>query len=319
MKKIRNMVALSLALAMVLGNTAFASEATTEQGTKTLNITSEEATDGQVVTQEVMGALEDDVDVAEETTVSANDAAIAATAADVLTGGKFEYNMSSELSRFVQLGYAVNQDGGPFSITKGVLKTNGWWIFGSSKQVYVVALSGTDCETKNQTTGYFTDLLSGFDLDNKYAQNVKKTMLRNIPAGSNIILTGHSLGGMVAQQVAADSKIKSSYNVLNTVTFGSPLLSQLRREGTVKRLGDTNDIVPYLSVNTFTNVIWQVAGLNRENGGYGTNLLGAHCESYNRDDVWGAYDVTGSKNGNQSLVLDFSTTAFYHSPVTVTE
>lgn len=74
-----------------------------------------------------------------------------------------------------------------------------------------------------------------------------------------------------------------------------------------------------MSLTTFTNVVWQSAGLNRENGGYGANLLAAHTQSYQRADEWAAYDVTGTKNGGRTLTLDFSTTAFFHSPVTVTE
>ena len=36
---------------------------------------------------------------------------------------------------------------------------------------------------------------------------------------------------MVAQQVAADKYIKDNYEVLNTVTFGSPLIKGFTREG----------------------------------------------------------------------------------------
>ena len=82
-------------------------------------------------------------------------------------------------------------------------------------------------------------------------------------------------------------------------------------------LGDTSDPVPYLSLTTFTNIIWQSAGLNKESGNYGRNMLAAHCESYNRADVWGAYDVTGTKNGGATLTLNMATTRFYYSPVTV--
>ena len=34
--------------------------------------------------------------------------------------------------------------------------------------------------------------------------------------------------------------------------------------------------------------------------------------------VWGVYDVIGTKNGNASLTLDFSTTQFFASPVIIT-
>lgn len=249
-----------------------------------------------------------------------NTALVNATYQQLQSRGTYTYTNASELSRFVQLGYACNQPQhqGPFSITCGTLTTKNWYGGTSSQNVYVIALSGTDTDVKNQTTGYWTDLLVGFELDNKYIQNVRNAIVSNVPAGSNLVVTGHSLGGMVAQQVAADNTIKNNYNVLNTITFGSPLIDGFKREGTVKRLGDTSDPVPYLSLTTFTNVIWQSAGLNKESGNYGTDMLGAHCESYNRADVWGSYDVTGTKNGSATLTLNFGTTRFYYSPTDVT-
>lgn len=104
-----------------------------------------------------------------------------------------------------------------------------------------------------------------------------------------------------------------------TVTFGSPLIDGIYREGTIKRLGDKHDIVPYLSVSTITKTVWQAAGLNREDGGYGRHIIDAHCQSYQRDDVWGRYDPTGDKDGGRTLTVNFSTTQFYYSPVTVTD
>ncbi|MBR6321538.1 MAG: hypothetical protein IKR59_01600 [Lachnospiraceae bacterium] len=227
------------------------------------------------------------------------------------------FTNAAELARLVQLGYSYRQPDGPISITKGTLKTRSWWTT-TTKTVYVVCLSGTDLAF-NQSTGIGTDLLVGFEQDNCYIRNVRSAILEAVPKGVNLIIAGHSLGGMVAQQAAADSTIKRNYNVLNTVTYGSPLIDGLSREGTVKRLGDTRDVVPYLSVSTFFNIIWQAAGLNREDGGYSAaEIITAHCESYQRAAVWGAYDVTGTKNGNATLTLDFSTTRFFESPVIVT-
>lgn len=117
---------------------------------------------------------------------------------------------------------------GPFSITKGVLTSKGWFGRTNNQEVYVVAISGTD------------------------------------------------------------TAIKENYNILNTVTFGSPLINGFKREGTVKRLGDVKDVVPYMSLTTFTNIVWQSADLNKEDGG-------------------------------KTLTLDYATTAFYFSPVTITE
>ncbi len=213
---------------------------------------------------------------------------------------------SAEVADLVWDGYNNGVDG-PISIIEGTL-TNGK----KSQDVYLVTLSGTE-DVKGQSTGYLTDLLSGFNLKSAYYDNVVNVITENIPANSNIVLAGHSLGGMIAQQVAADSTIKANYNVLNTVCFGSPLLSAGSREGTVKRLGDTSDVVPYLSGSMFNNTVWAVWGLNRENGGYGTSVVNAHCESYLREDVWGAYDVTGTKNGSAKLTLDLNTRTFFQS------
>jgi hypothetical protein len=212
---------------------------------------------------------------------------VAETYAQVTSGQTVTFDDASDMARLVQIGYSDVQKKGPIVITQGQLKTKTLWWY-TTKDVYVVTLSGTDTDAENQSTGWWTDLLVGFEQDNKYIKNIRKAVVNNIPSGSNIIFAGHSLGGMVAQQAASDDTIKKNYNVLNTVCFGSPVINGFSREGTVKRLGDTKDIVPYLSLTTFTNVIWQAAGLNRENGGYGSSvseLKKAHCESYQRESV----------------------------------
>ena len=218
------------------------------------------------------------------------------------------FTNSAEIYTLVRDGYNGGTKG-PISITRGTL-TQGF----STKTVYLVTLSGTEL-VLNQSTEVLTDLFSGFDLNNAYYYNVVRVIQQNIPRGSNIILAGHSLGGMVAQQVAADSTIKARYNVLNTVAFGSPLLSVGSREGVVRRLGDVSDVVPYLSGRLFTNPITAIFGLNREDGHYYGRPITAHNASYSRTDLWGKYDVTGTKYGNAKLTLDLSTRQFFQAPI----
>ena len=217
------------------------------------------------------------------------------------------YTTSPELYNLVCEGYNEGVKG-PIIITKGTLKSGS-----STKSIYLITLSGTETIT-NQSTGYLTDLQSGFCLNNAYLENVVNIISANIPKNSNLVFAGHSLGGMICQQVIADSTIKANYNILNTVCFGSPLLAAGSREGEVKRLGDTSDVVPYLSGSLFNNTAWAILGLNRENGGYGTDLLSAHTKSYARTDVWGKYDALGKKYGSAKIILNLSTKTFYKSP-----
>ncbi|MBQ2061122.1 MAG: hypothetical protein II458_00385 [Oscillospiraceae bacterium] len=230
------------------------------------------------------------------------------TTAYAASGNIQTYTNAPEIYTLVRDGYNQGTKG-PISITKGTLKV-GW----STKTVYLVTLSGTEIAL-NQSTGVLTDLLSGFNLQSAYYYNVVNVIKNNVPKNANLILAGHSLGGMIAQQVAADYSIKANYNVLNTVCFGSPLLAAGFREGTVRRLGDVSDVVPYLSGNLFVTPARAILGLNREDGGYHLLPIHAHNLSYGRTDVWGKYDVTGTKYGGAKLTLDLSTRTFYQSPV----
>ncbi|MBQ6461897.1 MAG: hypothetical protein IJJ59_01060 [Pseudobutyrivibrio sp.] len=227
---------------------------------------------------------------------------------------------AAQMATLTKVGYADYQSAGPISITEGRMTYNTYWG-AEDKEVYVVALSGTETIVENQTTTVKEDLQSGFELSNEYVLNVKNAIIDRIPAGSNIILAGHSLGGMVAQQVAADKYIKDNYEVLNTVTFGSPLIKGFSREGMVKRLGDSSDKNTFYSISSVLNIVWQYTGVNHEDGGYNGDSPAAHCDSYLREDVWGNYDCAGEKRGSvlgvetgsRMLTLNFATTSFYTS------
>jgi hypothetical protein len=333
-------LSVALCMAMVVSAFAFAApidanaaskqeldQAVDSQGN--LYISEEQATDGANVTDQVESGLAEDYYLYALGT-DYNNQIFGDFIADVLADKTVTYDKASELARLVNLGYSWHNNVGPISITQGKLNTvntyttGKWWNKKTvteeiNDDVYVVGLSGTDMLKMNSTTFVVTDLLSGFEQDNLYVRNIKKVMLQNIPEGSKIVISGHSLGGMVAQQVAADKEIKDKYEIVNVVTFGSPLLEGANREGQVQRLGDVSDVVPILSVNTFKNIIWQIKGLNKEDGGYFGRFITAHCQSYQRDDVWGGYDVTGVKGGNATLTVDYSTTQFFSSPIIITK
>ena len=44
--------------------------------------------------------------------------------------------------------------------------------------------------------------------------------------------------------------MQKRYNILNIVAYGAPVMFKGQIEGTLKRMGDVNDPVPYLSAET---------------------------------------------------------------------
>lgn len=214
-----------------------------------------------------------------------------------------------DLYKHVSRGYNGGSIG-PISIAKASLT----YTNTTTKQVYLISLSGTELVT-NQSTYIINDLLTGFNLGSPYLTAATNAIHNNIPSNSMLVISGHSLGGMIAQQLAASPSIKNNYQILNVVTFGSPLISAGRREGTIRRLGDKNDWVPYLSATGTILFPWQVWGLNKEDGGYSsTDVMGSHIESYKRNDVWGNYDVLGFKYTSSRIIFEEEDLSFYHAP-----
>jgi len=152
-------------------------------------------------------------------------------------------NSAAQLAQFVNAGYNDGKNG-PVSITPATVRQGN-----DSKQAYLVGISGTE-NVKFQSTGWGTNLKAGFQLDNPGLRNAREAILQNVPKGSNLVLSGHSQGGMIAQQLAADPEIKKNYNVIDTTTFGSPLISLGQREGEVHRIAAKGDPVPRASLES---------------------------------------------------------------------
>ena len=192
--------------------------------------------------------------------------------------------------------------------------------------VYLVAIAGTEVigGSPNNTDAC---LATAMNLPNQYEREIRRIILENIPKGSNLMFTGHSLGGMVGQQVIADKKVQDNYNILYSVFFGSPVVKgENGYEGTLYRLCDNRDYVTFLSFNFLENLskvllesetglAMASTGTVTRNGGYSLHpeLNGPHSPhmSYINEQTWGDCDVCGIPNGYHVLTLDKSTCTFY--------
>ena len=228
---------------------------------------------------------------------------ITASASQIVT-----YTKSTEVFQHVSFGRNGGEKG-PITITEGVMKKDS-----TKEQIYLVTLSGTEL-VENQSTEIITDICAGLNWNNKYCAHCVSAIKARVPEGSNLMIAGTSLGGMIAQQVAANSSIKENYNVLNIICFGAPLVADGEVEGTIVRLGDTSDIVPYLTGEMIDNTKRAISTLVRETGGYRLDFIKAHVESYGRNDIWGEYDVTGKKFGTTALELDLDTISYHRAPM----
>lgn len=224
-------------------------------------------------------------------------------------GSKYTLKNFAQLAQYAGLGYNHGIKG-PIMLTEATLKVDG-----KSCKVYLVTLTGLEVPTLTpQTTDIPTVGLAGSELPNDFARNVRKVLKANVPKGANIVFAGHSLGGMVAQQVAANESIQKRYNILSIVAYGSPIMFDGQIEGDLVRFADVNDPVPYLSAATFTNWQAQSGTLQKEDSGLGLDItFAAHRNSYFSEPTWGKYDVLGTKGGNAKLVLNLKTQQFFAS------
>ena len=171
-------------------------------------------------------------------------------------------------------------------------------VDGETRNVYLVALLGMkDVKGQvNSSRGGGTDA---------YRALVRTLLLAHVPQGAALVFAGHSLGGMTAQLLRADPVLKETYEIVNVLCGGSPLMDiDAEPEGTLHRLCDVLDLIPYIRSTSICAFVRQIRTAHRESGGYFLNPDGAHNLSYARDDVWGSYDVFGQKGGTASIRFD---------------
>jgi hypothetical protein len=123
------------------------------------------------------------------------------------------YSNAQDVYEEIRLGYAPPVMGVkyPIGIAQALNYTNTWVVF----------LSGTDL-TVNQNTGISEDILAAIGLPDLFTDKVVATITTNVQSGANLLLCGHSLGGMVAQN-AAIRLYFAGYHPSWITTYGAPV------------------------------------------------------------------------------------------------
>lgn len=173
----------------------------------------------------------------------------------------------------------------------------------------ILVISGTEFNC-NQQNNFLTDIASALGLNNDYLMTCKNVCLDNVKKGTDLIVVGNSLGGMIAQQLVGCKAIKENYNIVIILTFGSPLITPTKRSCNIKRFCDKKDLITKLSLSAFNkNYDYEVC---MEDGGY-NSVIEAHRESYIYNDCWNKYDVFGIKNGSNSIIIDINSIKYYNA------
>ncbi|MCQ2480253.1 MAG: alpha/beta hydrolase [Clostridia bacterium] len=185
-----------------------------------------------------------------------------------------------------------------YTFQKGTLYTNGK----SKGTVYVISLIGSSRKwDKNDIRGVQTCIKSGMGKDNMYLDAVVAAAKKDIPKDAKVVLVGHSLGGMIAQQFAANEEMKKRFQIINTLTMGSPYIVTEEREGDLHRMVDSGDYIPYLSTAFLDN--WSAGNYTKEDNGYKGNPKGAHYDSFVSGKAWLKYDCFGILNGTNKIEI----------------
>lgn len=114
----------------------------------------------------------------------------------------------------------------------------------------------------------------------------------NVPADAEIMLVGHSQGGMTAADIASDPEFLKNHNITDVVAFGSPIdTTNIDRDVDVLELQHVTDIVPRLDL---------------DDSGFFDMGVGRFVEEgfeKSSDAVSDAYDlVTGNDSGGHTTV-----------------
>ena len=216
---------------------------------------------------------------------------------------------------------ATRSGDGPITVTPSTL---------NGEDVTLVTLGGTEM-VEGQATGLEESQLAAFGKSNDYLVALTKLFTEKIiPQDKPVIVTGISLGGMIAQQVLGQAVVTDNFKIKAIITFGSPITLPLDRKGVkVVRFADANDKVPQLGEGLLRSgmvtgsqmskqeLTQKLADLDKaEKVSYTskyTGMIETHALSYIEDECWAETDFLGDASKKNVLELK-ETMKFYPAP-----
>lgn len=210
---------------------------------------------------------------------------------------------------------------GPISVTSALL---------NHEAVTLVTLGGTE-DKEGQATTMEENRLASFGEENDYLKAVVKLFNENvIPSSRPVVVSGISLGGMIAQQILGVESVLQSHDIRAIITFGSPITLPLERKGVkVIRFADEHDKVPELGemilrggmISSLPMTKEEIAAYLMEmdkkekimrRSKY-RNMIETHALSYIEDECWNGTDFLGDEQKSNTFQL-LERMQFYPAP-----
>lgn len=184
---------------------------------------------------------------------------------------------------------------------------------------YLVTIQGTDPLNPNVSNNWGSAIEAGLGLETGYEQQVKR-MLLNLPEGATVHLTGHSQGGIVAQNLAGDKELIGKVNIQSITTFGAPYSKPEVPGINYQRFAAQGDPVPYLEGRDGP-AAFAAARLLGPFAGAGIGIASAVLDRYPQTGISGnlnplaAHGIYSTSNELKSYALPFSVKTWNETPI----
>ena len=195
--------------------------------------------------------------------------------------------------------FGKNNTNGPIGVANALF---------NKEEVTVIMLGGTQIR-EGQATSYNECKLCFYEKDNDYIKDVKDVIM-TLDKKKPLIISGVSLGGMIAQQILSLKDITDNFNIKSIICFGSPIVFPLyHKDYRVIRFVEKGDAVPKFGNINPKKFRYRKLYKELENkekimfdGKYKTKVE-CHALSYVELKEFDKYDFYGVLNGNNTLEL----------------